>query len=357
MPTEGPATNCKFEEPANVWRGWRSMPSLVEVLSVDVDWIFSCLTLTELSCSRAVNTQLRALLTATWATITSRLSSGKIGEVDVAAGMHASALRWMVCNASISRITLHPGVYTIGDDCNPLHVDRVLTEEEIEQAREENHCLESVWKPGFGPLYLCRNLTIVGGTVNGRAGNTTIKLFSAEQHAINIGPGSASRARGECVPLNVRIESVRILAKECCVQNAAYTSCGGCLQIETCPCSDLDCRFRCQPFTGPLLHLKNCILNGPTNEPVCCNGRAIFEDVTFEDHGNIFIGHEDCLMYIVVDGKLEEIMYDLVSCMSNSTWYPSPMHTMAAAGEWLPVSGMQLRDNIRATYRLLGKPP
>jgi len=324
----------------------RSMPSLVEVLSVDVDWIFNCLTLTELSCSRAASMQLRALLTATWATATNRLSSGMIGEADVAAGTHASALRWMVCNASISRITLRPGVYTIGDDSDPQHVDRVFTDEEIEQAREDGHGAESLWKPGFGPLYICRDLTIVGGTVNGRCGNTTIKLVAAEQNAIHIGQCCASRESGECVPLNVRIENVRILA------TGSIESAPACLQIETCPCSD---KGRvCKPFTGPLLHLKNCTLNGPTSEIVWCNGRAIFEDVTFEVYGKIFIGHKDCLVYIVADGTLEEIVRDVGSIESSAWRYP-PMNNMRTAmgsfhrGEELWTS-QQLRDHIRATY-------
>jgi len=320
---------------------------------VDVDWIFSCLTLTELSCSRAASTQLRALLSATWTTTTNRLSSGMIGEADVAAGTHASALRWMVCNASISRITLRPGLYTMGDDSDLQHVDRVLTEEERRMNREEPPCVTrsrpvSRWKPGFGPLFICRDLTIVGGTVNGRCGNTTIKLVTAEQHAIHL--FGQSYDAGECAPLDVRVENVRILA-------AGSNSCGGCIQIETCPCSLKD--RVCKPFTGPLLHLKNCTLNGPTSDVVHCNGRAIFEDVTFEDEGMIFIGHEDCLAYIVVDGIIEEIVHDPRSggtgSIESSPWRPVPPAWPVSRHDlWTP---QQLRDRIRATYRLLGKPP
>ena len=313
-----------------------AMPCLTDVLSVDVDWIFSCLTLAELSCSRAASSQMRTLLTATWTRATNRLSSGTISAEDVAAGTHAIALRWMVCNASIARITLHPGVYTLGDDCDPRHVDHVFGEEEIKQAREEGRCLEPSWKPGFGPLCIRRNLVMAGGTVNGRAGNTTIQLFSAEQNAISIGQCSASGARG--APVKVRIESVRILTEECCVPSAAYSSRGGCLHIETCPPGDLGGLG--QPFTGPLLHLKNCILSGRTHE---LDGRAIFEDVTFEGSGGIAIGHQDCLVYVVMDGNLVDILHD-----PRAVWVPSPTRTMSADAK----RRLSLRDQIRATYRL-----
>jgi len=308
------------------------MADLTDVLSVDVDWIFSCLTLAELSCSRAASSQMRTLLTATWTRATNRLSSGTISAEDVAAGTHAVALRWMVCNASIARITLHPGVYTLGDDCDPRHVDHVFGEEEIEESR----CLEPSWKPGFGPLCIRRNLVMAGGTVNGRAGNTTIQLFSAEQNAISIGQCSASGARG--APVKVRIESVRILTEECCVPSATYTSRGGCLHIETCPPGDLGGLG--QPFTGPLLHLKNCILSGRTHE---LDGRAIFEDVTFEGSGGIAIGHQDCLVYVVMDGNLVDILHD-----PRAVWVPSPTRTMRADAK----RRLSLRDQIRATYRL-----
>ena len=343
--------------PAEVRAPVTQMPCLTDVLTVDVDWIFSCLTLAELSCSRAASSQMRTLLTATWTRATNRLSSGTISAEDVAAGTHATALRWMVCNASIARITLHPGFYTLGDDCDPRHVDHVFGEEEIEHAREEGRCLEPSWKPGFGPLSIRRNLVMAGGTVNGRCGNTTIKLFSAAQDAINIGQCSASGARGACLPLNVRIESVRILTEECCVPSAAYTSRGGCLHIETRPPGDLGGLG--QPFTGPLLHLKNCTLSGPTHDLVWCDGRVIFEDVTFVDGGpppggGIVIGHRDCLVYVVMDGNLVDILHDL-----RAVWVPSPTRTVAdaklrsLAGHdfWTP---QQLRDRIRATYRLSG---
>ena len=310
------------------------MADLTDVLSVDVDWIFSCLTLAELSCSRAASSQMRTLLTATWTRVTNRLLSGTISAEDVAAGTHAVALRWMVCNASIARITLHPGVYTLGDDCDPRHVDHVFGEEEIEH--EEGRCLEPSWKPGFGPLCIRRSLVMAGGTVNGRAGNTTIQLFSAEQNAISIGQCSASGARG--APVKVRIESVRILTEECCVPSAAYSSRGGCLHIETCPPGDLGGRG--QPFTGPLLHLKNCILSGRTHE---LDGRAIFEDVTFEASGGILIGHQDCLVYVVMDGNLVDILHD-----PRAVWVPSPTRTMRADAK----RRLSLRDQIRATYRL-----
>lgn len=325
------------------------MSCLTDVLSVDVDWIFSCLTLAELSCSRAVSSQMRTLLTATWTRATNRLSSGTISREDVAAGTHAIALRWMVCNASIARITLHPGVYLLGDDCDPRHVDHVFG-----GARAQEGPVPS-WKPGFGPLCIRRSLVMAGSTVNGRAGNTTIKLFSAEQDAINIGQSSASGARGACLPLNVRIESVRILTEECCVPSAAYSSRGGCLHIGTCTPGDLGGLG--QPFTGPLLHLKNCTLSGPTHDLVWCDGRAIFEDVTFVDGGpppggGIVIGHRDCLVYVVMDGNLVDILHD-----PRSMWVPSPTRTMAdekrrsLAGDdfWTP---QQLRYQIRATYRL-----
>ena len=313
-----------------------AMADLTDVLSVDVDWIFSCLTLAELSCSRAASSQMRTLLTATWTRVTNRLSSGTISAEDVAAGTHAVALRWMVCNASIARITLHPGVYTLGDDCDPRHVDHVFGEEEIQHAHEEGRCLEPSWKPGFGPLCIRRSLVMAGGTVNGRAGNTIIQLFSAEQNAISIGQCSASGARG--APVEARIESVRILTEECCVPSAIYTSRGGCLHIETCPPGDLGGLG--QPFTGPLLHLKNCILSGRTHE---LDGRAIFEDVTFEGSGGIAIGHQDCLVYVVMDGNLVDILHD-----PRAVWVPSPTRTMRADAK----RRLSLRDQIRATYRL-----
>ena len=326
------------------------MADLTDVLSVDVDWIFSCLTLAELSCARAASSQMRTLLTATWTRVTNRLSSGTISAEDVAAGTHAVALRWMVCNASIARITLHPGVYTLGDDCDPRHVDHVFGEEEIVQAREEGRCLEPSWKPGFGPLCIRRSLVMAGGTVNGRACNTIIKLFSAEQDAISI--SRASGARGAC--LKVRIESVRILTEECCVPSAAYSSRGRCLHIETCPPGDLGGLG--QPFTGPLLHLKNCILSGPTHELVWCDGRAIVEDLYFVDGGpppgeGIVIGHQDCLVYVVTDGNLVEILRD-----PRAVWVPSPTRTMAEAkrrsraGDDFWSFGRS--NQIRATYRL-----
>jgi len=256
-----------------------------------------------------------------------------------------------VSNASIARITLHPGVYTLGDEWDPRHVDHVFGDEEIERAREEGECLEPSWKPGFGPLCIRRNLVMAGGTVNGRAGNTIITPSAL----LGIGQCSASGARGACLPVNVRIESVRILTEECYVPSAAYSDRGGCLHIETCPPGDLGGLG--QPFTGPLLHLKNCILSGPTHELVWCDGRAIFEDVTFVDGspppgGGVVIGHQDCLVYVVMDGDLVDILHD-----PRGMWVPSPTRTMAdakrrsLAGDdfWTP---QQLRDQIRATYRL-----
>ena len=86
----------------------------------------------------------------------------------------------------------------------------------------------------------------------------------------------------------------------------------------------------------------------PGNEVDMNNEASNPSAVTFVDGGpppggGIVIGHQDCLVYVVMDGNLVDILHD-----PRAVWVPSPTRTMRADAK----RRLSLRDQIRATYRL-----
>lgn len=116
------------------------------------------LTLLELVRCRRANRTIRA-----WAE--DAIRDRGVTCVDVAAGVHTRALHWLVTKSRETHITVAAGAYMLGDESNDAHVQMVKPPEpahEDDDAYDEWLNWDPMWRAGFGPLLLKRELTLAG---------------------------------------------------------------------------------------------------------------------------------------------------------------------------------------------------
>ena len=242
-----------------------------------------------------MDSRLRACLNPDWNLCTARLLTQGITAADVVRGWHPSLFRWLVY-APVDRIHLPAGDYLLGDDSNPLHVHEVPPEAKLTEMHDEGFGWEPSWKPGYGPLFIRRSVTIVGEEPDRHPFKklTTIKFVSDNSSAVYLmQPNGAD-------PIDVTIELVNFVAEGWC------SSCATIYEPEVLT----------HPYNGALLVLTDCLLSAPTSHAVYCYGRALLEDCEFGDDGTfVCYDHDDALVIYTSGGELYKIEH-----MPNTKW-------------------------------------
>ena len=302
--------------------------TLEGVLAVEATCVFNFLTLTELSCLRSASTTTRACLETLWTAWTNELftnapaggSSGwkcAISAAHVQSGRHVPALRWLISRPLATHIQLAPGTYLLGDMNDPSHVDKLppAVDWEDDESVDNYNDWCPRWKPGYGEIELSRDITLQALDTT----NTVIKIDSHQEYVFLVGApvrDSSGAFWSGCCPICVTLRHL-------CLENVS----AHCFHLESCRCGAPPpgyCKSRpsCQPYAGPILHMQRCTLKPGHSDAAWCCGRALLEDVTFEDNCGIFIGDEQCLVYIQERSQMFEILHE---DRLGAKWEP-PIH-------------------------------